>query len=459
MTNTRTFDAALPDSDLVPFEPPDHLSFRTAFRNVIESYPRALYERQCLVRHRTRFLDSVLVSDPALIHDILVERAELFRRSDMARQLLSPMLGATSLFMAEGAEWKWQRRAAAPAFRHEKLLALVPTFSSMAMRQVERWRTAPSDRPVDVAEAMAQTTFEVIVDTVLGGAGALDAQEFARALTTVLDTFSWRFILAAFRAPTWLPYPGKLRAARARQHIHLEASRLIAQRRQAPSTRADLLDLLLEARDEETGRAMRDDELVHNLATFILAGHETTAVALTWTLWLLAKYPDVQDRVAAEVQATVGSDAITAQHVERLTFTRQVLQEAMRLYPPATAVSRQPLAPLVLGGEQLTPATQVTITVYPLHRNHRIWKNPNSFDPDRFTVEEAKARPRCAYLPFGAGPRVCIGASFAMIEATVILAVLVHAFRFKAVTGHRPYPVARVTLRPRDGMPLYIEPR
>ena len=401
----------------------------------------------------------VLVSEPELIHDILVARADLFRRSDMARQLLSPMLGTTSLFMAEGADWKWQRRAAAPTFRHEKLLALVPTFGRMAMRQVERWRTVPSDRPVDVAEAMAQTTFEVIVDTVLGGAGDLDAQEFASALTTVLGTFSWRFILAAFRAPAWLPYPGRLQAARARQHIHREAARLIAQRRQMPSGRADLLDLLLQARDEETGRAMRDDELMHNLATFILAGHETTAVALTWTLWLLAKYPQVQDQVAAEAQATIGGGAVAAQHVERLTFTRQVLQESMRLYPPATAISRQPLAPLVLGGEQLTSATQVTITIYPLHRNRRIWKNPNSFDPDRFTVGAGKARPRSAYLPFGAGPRVCIGASFAMIEATVILAILVHAFRFKVVPGHRPYPVARVTLRPRDGMPLYIEQR
>jgi len=205
---------------------------------------------------------------------------------------------------------------------------------------------------------------------------------------------------------------------------------------------------------------MTDEELVRNLATFMLAGHETTAVALTWTLWLLAKYPHVQDQVAAEAQVTIGSSgAVEAQQVERLTFTRQVLQEAMRLYPPAPAISRQPLVPLVLGGEQLTPATQVTITTYPLHRNRRVWKNPDSCDPDRFAVDQTKTRPRYAYLPFGAGPRSCIGASFAMIEATVALAVLVHAFRFTAVIGHRPHPVARVTLRPRGGMPLYIEPR
>ena len=238
--------------------------------------------------------------------------------------------------------------------RHDKLLALVPTFSAIAVRQADRWRAAPRERPVDVAEAMAQTTCEVIVDTMLGSAGALDVRGFARALTTELDSFPWRFILTSFRAPSWLPYPGRRSAARAREHIYREAARLVAQRRQGSAARGDLLDLLLQARDEETGRVMTDEELVRNLATFMLAGHETTAVALTWTLWLLAKYPHVQDQVAAEAQATIGSGAVAAQQVERLTFARQVLQEAMRLYPPAPAISRQPLAPLVLAGEQLT---------------------------------------------------------------------------------------------------------
>jgi cytochrome P450 len=447
------------DPDLVPFDPPEQPTFRAAFRNVIESYPRALYGERGLLRYRTRFLDTLLVSEPELIHDILVARVDLFRRDDMARRLLSPTLGATALFMAEGAQWKWQRRATTPTFRHDKLLAFVPAFSAMAARQVERWRTAPHDAPVDAAAAMTQTTFEIIVDTMLGGAGALDAQQFARALTAELESFPWRFIFDALRAPSWLPYPGRRRATRAREHIHREAARLVAQRRQTPSPRGDLVDLLLQARDEETGRGMNDEELVRNLATFILAGHETTAVALTWTLWLLAKYPHMQDRVAAEGQAVVGTAAVEAQHIERLSFTRQVIQEAMRLYPPVPAISRQPLAPLVLGGEELTPASQVAITSYPLHRNAHLWKNPNTFDPDRFTPERSKARPRCAYLPFGAGPRVCIGASFAMLEATVVLASLVRAFRFKAVAGHKPHPVARVTLRPRGGMPLYVEAR
>jgi len=252
----------VPDPDLVPFDPPDHPTIRAAFRNIIESYPRALYDEQGLVRYRTRFLDSVLVSGPELIHDILVARAHLFRRDDVARQLLTPMLGPTSLFMAEGADWKWQRRAVAPTFRHDKLLALVPTFSAIAVRQAERWRAAPRERPVDVAEAMAQTTCEAIVDTMLGSAGALDVQGFARALTTELESFPWRFILTPFRAPSWLPYPGRPRAARAREHIYREAARLVAQRRRGTAACSDLLDLLLQGRDEKTGRMMTDEELV-----------------------------------------------------------------------------------------------------------------------------------------------------------------------------------------------------
>jgi len=149
-------------------------------------------------------------------------------------------------------------------------------------------------------------------------------------LTTELDSFPWPFILTSFRAPSWLPYPGRRSAARAREHIYREAARLVAQRRQGLAARGDLLDLLLQARDEETGRVMTDEELVRNLATFMLAGHETTAVALTWTLWLLAKYPHVQDQVAAEAQATIGSGVVEADRVERLAFARQVLQEAMR---------------------------------------------------------------------------------------------------------------------------------
>jgi cytochrome P450 len=235
--------------------------------------------------------------------------------------------------------------------------------------------------------------------------------------------------------------------------------RLVKARRAKPSAQPDLLDLLLAARDAESGRSMSDAEVVKNLLTFIAAGHETTAVALTWTLWLLAKDQDAQQRLVDEIAALAGDDPIDGRHVGGLNYCRQVIQEAMRLFPPAPGIGRLPNAAMTLAGMRISTRTRIHIPVFALHRNVRLWDNPTAFDPDRFAADRIKARSRCAYLPFGGGPRVCIGASFATIEATVILAVLVRAFRFQSLAAHKPKPVARVTLRPAGGMPLLIAAR
>jgi cytochrome P450 len=199
--------------------------------------------------------------------------------------------------------------------------------------------------------------------------------------------------------------------------------------------------------------------VVNDLLTFIIAGHETTAVALSRTLWLLAKDRASQQRTFEEAKAVAGDGPITAALVEALSYSRQVIQEAMRLFPPAPGIGRQARVATELGGMPVAAGTRVHIPVFALHRNTRLWDNPNAFDPDRFTAEQVKARSRYAYLPFGGGPRICIGAGFATIEAAVILASLVRRFRFAPLPGHKPKPVARVTLRPAGGMPLLISAR
>ena len=201
---------------------------------------------------------------------------------------------------------------------------------------------------------------------------------------------------------------------------------------------------------------MRDDEIVANVLTFITAGHETTAVALTWALWLLAKDQATQQRVFDEVRAVVGDQIIDATHVEGLSFCRQVIQEAMRLFPPAPGIARIAKDAMEIAGMQISARTRIHIPVFALHRNVGLWDNPNAFDPDRFAADQVKARSRYAFLPFGGGPRICIGAGFAMIEAAIILATVVRAFCFQPVAGHRPKPVAKITLRPTGGMPLLI---
>jgi cytochrome P450 len=453
----------LSDPDLVPFEPPARPmvglpALRAMRRNYIETFPRSTYERKS-TRVTTLLSDVLFICDPELIQDMLVGRADSFGRDGMTRRAFTPIIGERSLFLAEGADWRWQRRAAAPTFRHEALLSFVPIFAEVAARQVARWSAAPGAVPVDVAAAMTRVTFDVIVETMLGGSAALDVEAFGHAVTTTFETAPWHTLLALFSLPRWTPFPGRRRAMRARDYLHREMRRMVAARRSKPSVRPDLLDLLLAARDAETGRDMTDTELVPNLLTFIIAGHETTAVALTWALWLLAKDDAVQQRLCAEAHAVAGEAAIEPVHVERLTQCRQVIQEAMRLYPPAPAVVRQPKADTTLGEHRVKPSTQIIVPTFALHRHVGLWDNPTTFDPDRFAPDRTQARPRYAYLPFGTGPRICIGASFAMIEAPVVLATLVRAFRFRALPKQRPMPVARVSLRPAGGMPLFIELR
>jgi len=450
------------DPDLVPFAPPAQplvglrglLAFR---RNYIETFPRSAYE-EGTTRIKTGLTDMLLLCDPALIQEMLVDRADMFIRDRPSQRALAPVLGEDSMLLAEGADWRWQRRAVAPTFRHETLLSFVPAIAEIAAQQVARWRHA-GDAPVEANDAMIRTTLDIIAATMLGDAADLNVEAYGRALGQVLEAAQWLAVFAMLSLPRWMPFPGWWRTTRARNYLRREMQRILAARRARPSSRPDLLDLLMAARDAETGRHMTDAELLTNLLTFINAGHETTAVALTWTLWLVARDAAVQEQVADEVRTVAGEAAIAPAHIEGLALCRQVIQEAMRLYPPVPALARQPRGVITLGAHRIEPTTSVVIPIFALHRHERLWENPATFVPGRFAPEAAKGRARYAYLPFGAGPRVCVGSSFAMLEATVILAMLVRAFRLRAVPGHKPKPVARVSLRLQDGMKLHVEPR
>ena len=450
------------DPDFVPFDPPERplglLGLRTLLRNYIETIPRAAYE-QSVTRIRTRLSDVLIVSDPNIIQEILVERAQAFGRDPATRRSFRPVIGDTSLFLAEDADWRWQRRAVAPIFRHETLLSFAPIFAAMAQRQVERWRAVQGAGPIDAAAAMTHTTFEIMVEAMLGGWASLDAERYSRALTDNFNTIPWHIIYAMFSIPDWMPYPHRRRAMQSRDFLHRDIRRIVESKRSIQCSQPNLLNLLLAARDPETGRSMSEDEIVANLLTFIIAGHETTAVALTWTLWLLAKDQATQQRLFEEVRAVAGDQTIDATHVEALSFCRQVIQEAMRLFPPAPGIARIAKEAMEIAGMQIPAHTRIHIPVFALHRNVGLWDNPNAFDPDRFAADQVKARSRYAFLPFGGGPRICIGAGFAMIEAAIILATVVRAFCFQQVAGHRPKPVAKITLRPNGGMPLLIMDR
>ncbi|MFH6786519.1 MULTISPECIES: cytochrome P450 [Methylobacterium] len=431
--------------------------FRTIVRNPLEAWPEAIYHEPLYV---SDFLGntSLFVMAPNLIRRVMVDEADAFEKSEVLRRALSPALG-DAILTADGARWRWQRRAAAPIFRAERIRSFVPAMIAAA----ERTRDALAAEPgaeVDIAQTMMRTTFEIIVETMLSGHGAIDAARVERGITDYLESTSWIFALTLLRAPAWMPYPGKSKAERAKMYLRDALFRLAAEGRRAGTEgRNDLMSLLLAARDPETGQAMDDRDVADNLLTFVTAGHETTALALTWAFYLLAHHPESEALVAAEVEAVTGGGPLTADHVDALPYTRQVILEAMRLYPPVPVVVRAALRDVDLDGTPVKAGTPITIPIYAVHRHAALWDEPDRFDPARFAPEAAKARDRYAYLPFAAGPRICIGMGFALSEAVAILAVLVRAFRFSLRPGTVPVLKQRITLRPADGMPMRVSVR
>lgn len=425
-------------------------------RNPLEIWPQAVYE-QPTFRRRFVSRDTLFVMDPDLIREVLVDRADQFEKSRSMLRALEPALGR-GLLTADGPHWRWQRRAASPIFRHERIRDCVPVMIAAAEATRDRWLAGAGSGPIDVAHEMMRTTFDIIVETMLSGHGGIDAGRVERGISDYLESTSWTVMLGLVRAPDWTPYPGRRRAEAARDYLRAEVLRIVAARRAAGDDRGDLISLLLAAEDPESGQAMDDRELADNLLTFITAGHETTALALTWAFYLLDLHPEAADAVAAEAEAVTGGGPLRPEHLDELPFARQVLQEAMRLYPPAPIVVRDASEDLVLGGEAVPRGMSVFVPVYAVHRHAALWSDPDRFDPGRFAPEAAKARHRYAYLPFGAGPRICIGMGFALLEATAILVVLVRALRAEAA-GAEPSLKLRVTLRPGAGMPMRVARR
>jgi cytochrome P450 len=425
-----------------------------AVRNPVETWPAEVYRgeffQSSVLGHRYAF-----VSGPDLIKQVLVDEAESFEKGEIMRRELQPALG-DAILTSDGAKWRWQRRAVAPMFRQENVQRVVPLMIACAERTRDRWRAHPAEAEIDVAREMTRTTFDVVLETMLPGRSKIDVPLTERAITDYLESTSWLLMLAMVRAPRWTPFPGSRLARRAIAYLRQMLSGLITEARLTPSGRGDPLSLLTEAKDPETGRAMGDDDVRDNLLTFITAGHETSAVALTWTLYLLSRHPSVEERLRREVAAVTGGAPLRAEHIDALSYTKQVIQEAMRLYPPAPVIVREAQRDIRLGGRIVKAGTVIYVPLYAVHRHEALWQKPDRFDPERFDPDAVKARNRLAYLPFGAGPRICIGMGFALTEMTAIVAVLIGAFTLRLRPGYVPKPTLRVTLRPQRGMPMRL---
>ena len=395
-----------------------------------------------------------MVMDPEALRIILRDRVEDYPKSMVTKLILEPAIG-NSLFVAEGAEWLWQRRTAAPVFTHRNIAALAPVMTAAAERAAARFDGA-AGRGIDAFEEMVATTFEVISDVTFSSGEGFDRSGVHRAIEDYIGKAAKLSLLDILGAPAWVPRPGRMFAGSAMRQMKRMADAAIDQRRQRPATGVpDLLDLLLEGEDPKSGRKMNVAELRDNLLTFIVAGHETTALTLAWSLYLCAFSQGIQADARAEAQAVLGGRAATAADLPALPRIRRIVDEALRLYPPAAFLSRTAQKADVLCGREIRPQDTVILPIYALHRHHAHWQNPDAFDPSRFS--DPKAIPRFTYLPFGDGPRICIGASFALQEAVIILATLLARFKFGLIPGKAPKPVMILTLRPEGGVWLGVE--
>jgi cytochrome P450 len=430
--------------------------FATLLRNPLRVLPAAVYEEGLVVSGRAG-RKVYWITEPSLIKTVLLDQRESFHRTSITQRILGPLLGK-GVLTADGAEWKWQRQTAAPVFRHADLLGYVPTMVEAAERLVSQWRNGGVALR-DVDRDMTLVTFDVISHTLLPGGEAHVGPLIARSTIDYQRPLGWQMAYANFRLPHWMPHPGMLKMHVAQRQLRSAVAALVAERRARPAAKDDLLERLLQARDPESGARMSDELLIDNLLTFFLAGHETTAKALTWTLYLLARAPEWQDRILAEVCRVAGDHPIGPEHIDKLEITTQVLKESMRLYPPAPIMSRQAIVDIDLAGIPIKSGTQIIIPIYAIQRHRRYWSNPDYFEPGRFARDNEAKIARYHYMPFGAGPRICIGMAFALIEGIAILATLVRAASFATATDHEPEPVSRVTLRPSGGMGLTIRTR
>ncbi|HUJ02044.1 MAG TPA: cytochrome P450 [Rhizomicrobium sp.] len=405
---------------------------------------------------------SILVSDPEAIKRVLLDNAANYVKSEQFLKIIKPALG-NSILTAEGAEWRFQRRTASPMFQMRHIADCAPGMAAAVNDMLSRWAALPAGAEIDVASEMMRVTYDIISRTMFSNDVALPFEKMAAAFGIYLETLG-RVDLATFFLPSWVPTPNRLRGGKALAFLRKEIGGLVERRRaqlaaDPSSVPDDLLTLLLKARDPEGGAVFGDAEVLDNAMTFIFAGHETTANALTWTFYLLSQFPDWDGRVADEAASALGGRDAAAADMPSLETSRMVLEESMRLYPPAPFITRRAVAADELCGVAVTPGTNVTASPWVVHRHSLLWKDPDHFDPMRFAPGARERIHRFAYIPFGGGPRICIGMAFAMQEAMIILATVARRYRLALAPDQTVEPHARVTLRPKNGLRMRLTVR
>lgn len=423
-------------------------------RDILSAQPERLY-RAWMAEFRTAFFRSYMVNDPDIIKTVLKDRPGAFPKSDRVGSGLRPLLG-NSVFLTNGATWERQRRIIDPAFEGGRLRETHPSICDASEAAAARF-AALAGQEIDIEPETSHAAADVIFRTLFS---IPIEHKTARDVFSAFQTYQRSqpiLNLAAFLpVPAWVPRGYRKSTRRSAAHIRSLIHQLTADRQTAiddGTAPEDLATKIMTTPDPETGVRFDVDEMVDQVAIFFLAGHETSASALAWALYLLALYPDWQERVAAEAR---GADLHDFAQMSKLKVTRDVFRETLRLYPPVPMMVRETVEPEVFRKRAVKPGAQVVISQWHLHRQNRLWDAPDEFDPTRWETENGRACARSAYLPFSAGTRVCPGAGFAMIEGVMMLAHILRDLKVELAEAPPPVPVAHLTVRSRDGIRLRI---
>jgi cytochrome P450 len=387
---------------------------------------------------------------------ILQDNNKNYTKQAPSLLVTKPLLG-NGLVTSDGDFWRRQRRLIQPAFHRQRIAGFGATMTTAAETMIQRWQgAAERGETLDIDKEMMRLTLEVAGKTLFSMDLTGEAEQVGQAIT-----FASRYIAEASIKPfavytiNW-PTPGGLRLRRAISLLDRVVQKIVDTRRRDNRDEGDLLSMLLQARDEETGAGMDDRQVRDEVMTLLLAGHETTSNTLTWTLYLLSQHPEIAERLRTEVDQVLAGRTPTIEDLAHLPYTRMVIEEAMRLYPPAYVIARLGVEPDVVGGYDIPAQAIITMSPYLTHRLPEFWPQPEKFDPERFTPDKVAERPRYAYIPFGGGPRQCIGNVFALTEAQLVLALIMQRARLSLAPGYQAELEQMITLRPRHGLPMRV---
>jgi cytochrome P450 len=430
-------------------------SLRRVQREPLELLREGFREHGDVVRYRFATTRALLLAHPDHIRHVLHDNHRNYDKHNVDYAMLRRLLG-NGLLTSDGAFWHRQRRLMASIFHRQRVAGFCNLMVDSTLEMLERWeKLAQRGAPFDVAAEMARLTLAIVAKALFSADLSEDAEAIGAAMTEVNRQLGEFSLLDMFRM---IPTARKRRFRAAVSALDQVVDKIIDQRRHTAHRNQDLLSMLLDAVDEETNKGMTPRQVRDEVLTLLLAGHETTANALAWTWYLLAQNPEAEEKLHHEIASVIGERAPNALDLPKLAYTRMVIEESMRLYPPAWAISRNAIGEDEIGGYRVRRKTNIIICSFVTHRHPAFWDDPERFDPERFSPERSEGRPNFAYLPFGGGPRICIGNGFAMTEAQLVVATMAQRYRLRLVRGHPVELHPLVTLRPRHGMRMTLHP-